>query len=302
MLSRTAENLYWMARYLERAESTARLLNACFQPGVPYTGNLSKLYALPLHTQNAYTDFINQNLPLDIDNVCKFLISGNSPTSIKSCLELARENARYERSRLSSDVWEALNQTWIDFQDWQHKPSQLCAEWLHQRACLFQGTISVTMPETLSRYFIKLGTFLERAVQTISVLEVEGVLALNTINHESDYYHLCMLLRAVRSLEAYQDTVAELPTEDRVFEFLLFHKSIPRSVHYTLEKVQYLLETIGSEKQLPSLKASLKLLTKLQKNNLTTVFAVGREDYLKTLKDEVQELAVAIQEGYFVKI
>ncbi len=297
MLSRTAANLYWMGRYFERAESTARLLNACFQPGLPYVNNINQLYALPLQIQNTYDNFINQNLTLNLDNVCKFLIASNSPASIRTSLELTRENARHERSRLSNDVWEAVNQTWIEFQERKNQPLQDCTEWLHQRACLFQGTISVTMPETVSRYFIRLGTYLERAVQTISVLEVKG--ALDTKDDETDYYHLCMILRAARSFEAYQETVIELPTNDRVLEFLLFYNTIPRSVHYAIEKAMRLLEEIGSEKQLASLKASLKLLTKLRHNNLNHVFAVGQDIYLKTLKEEVENLAVTIQEGYF---
>ena len=300
MLSRTASNLYWAARYLERAEATARLLDACFQPGIPFSGDVAKLYALPLHIQDAYPDFIaTHNVSeLNMDSVSKFLISGNSQTSIKSCLELARENARSERSRMSSEVWEAINQTWIEFQDWQHRPLHIFREWALQRAFLFQGSVSVTMPETLSRLFLRLGTFLERANQTLRVLEAKN--ALTTLSNQSDYYQLSILLRSVSSFEAYQETVVELPSEDSVFEFLLFNPSIPRSVRYCVEKIQYIIEAISAENRTPSLKASSTLLVKLKHDNLNDVAKVGNKTYLKSLQDEILNLAVAIQEGHFV--
>lgn len=300
MLSRTASNLYWMARYLERAESTARLLDACFQPGMPYAGDLDKLRALPLHIQSAYADFALTGTALSIEAVSKFMISGNTQASIRNSLELARENARSERSRLSSEVWEAINQTWIEFQEMQHKPLAIFTDWLRQRAFIFQGAVSITMPENLSLHFLRLGLYIERADQTLRILEAK--LVLDSLTDYSDYYHWIMILRAVSSFEAYQETIAATPSHDRVFKFLLFNKTVPRSVRYCIAKIQDLIELIRAEKRRPSLKVCGSLFLKLRCDEWTDIVDIGQSDYIQMLQDEVAELATSIHKGYFVTV
>lgn len=298
MLSRTASNLYWMARYFERAESTARLLNACFQPGTPFDGDLQKLYDLPLQVQSAHDDFIRQKHKLSMNNVSRFMIAGNSKAAIKSCLEISRENARSERSRLSSEVWEVVNQTWIEFHDWQNQPLNLFKEWLQQRSFLLQGTISNTMPASLSRHFLRIGTLLERADQTLRILETEVVL--RTFSNQSDYYHWNIILRSVGSFEAYQETFVDIPSQELVFQFLLLNETIPRSVRYCIERTQHILQLIRGQNRNYSLKASAQLLVKLRFDTQTEVNLVGKRLYIESLQKEVFSLATAIEEGNFV--
>ncbi|MCC2625587.1 MAG: hypothetical protein K0R14_1460 [Burkholderiales bacterium] len=298
MLSRTASNLYWMARYFERAESTARLLNACFQPGIPFNGDLDKLYSLPLQIQSTSTEFSQQNQSLNMKNVTNFIIAGASPASIKYCLEMARENARSERSRMSSQVWEVINQTWLDFNSWQKQPLPLFKEWLQQRSFLLQGTINNTMPANLSRHFIRLGIFLERADQTLRILEAE--VALRTFSYQSDYYHWNVILRSVGSFEAYQETVVDIPSQELVLQFLLFNKTIPRSVRCCIERAERVLQLIRGQNRRPSLKASAQLLVKLRFDSLDDINKTGQKSYIELLQKEVFDLAVAIEEGHFV--
>lgn len=298
MLSRTASNLYWMARYFERAESTARLLNACFQPGIPFAGDLDKLYDLPLQIQSAHDDFIAQNNKLSMENVSRFMISGDSQNSIKSCLEISRENARSERSRMSTEVWESINQTWLEFQEWQHQPLHLFKEWLQQRAFIFQGAINTTMPKNLSRHFLRLGMFLERADQTLRVLEAE--VALRTFSNQSEYYHWNILLRSVGSFEAYQEIFVDIPSQELVIKFLLFNEVIPRSVRYCIEHAEHVLKLIRGQNCKYSLKVSAQLLVKLHYDELDDINLVGPDVYIDSLQTEVLALAAAIQEGHFV--
>lgn len=299
MLSRTASNLYWMARYFERAESTARLLGACFQPGLPFDGDINKLYELPLEIQGALAEYKEkQGDAVSVEKVCNFLIKSDSIASIKSCLSAARENARSERSRLSTEVWEAINQTWIEFKDIQNKPLITFTDWIKQRVFVFQGTINTTMPSSLTRYFIRLGTFLERADQTLRVLEAKGMLS--ELSNQSDYYHWHMLLRSVSSYEAYQESVVgESPSKDSVFEFLVFHSSLPRSVRYCIEKIEYMLNAIGSQDNQTPLKVASKMLVKLKYDNMDDIVEVGQEKYIQTLQEEVLKLGSKIHAGYF---
>ena len=299
MLSRTASNVYWMARYFERAESTARLLGACFQPGLPFDGNIKRLYELPLDTQGALEDYqAKHGDVIDVEKVCNFLIKGDSAGSIRNCLLSARENARSERSRLSTEVWESINQTWLEFHDMQNKSLITFTDWLKQRIFVFQGTINTTMPSSLTRYFIRLGTFTERADQTLRVLEAKGVL--RELSNQSDYYHWHMLLRSTSSYEAYQESViGDSPTKDSVFEFLVYHKSLPRSVRYCIEKVEYLLNAIGSQDNQTPLKVASQILVKLKYDNMDDIIDIGQDEYVKTLQKEVLLLGSKIHSGYF---
>lgn len=299
MLSRTASNLYWMARYLERAESTVRLLAACFRPGLPFDGEIAKLYALPLQIQGVYEEFeaLYGNVAT-FENVVEFLISSNSRASVRSCLESARENARSERSRLSSEVWESINQTWLEFQDMQYRSLNVFTDWLKQRLFVFQGAVQITMPVALSVQFISLGTFIESADQTLRVLEAKGVL--RSLSNQSDYYHWHMLLKSVSSFEAFQENASASPSQDSVFEFLLFNPTLPRSVRYCISQVENLLESLGVETRLAPLKSTANLLVKLRFDNMNDILEYGQNEYIQKLQDEVLQLGEAINEGYFI--
>lgn len=305
MLSRTASNLFWLSRYLERAESIVRLLNACFQPGMPYEGDINQLYALPLHVQGAYDDFIaqhgnNELTSLSIGKVSQYLISGNTNASVNYCLSMARENARSERSRLSTELWEAINQTWLEVADMQKQPLNVFKDWLQQRSFIIQGIIDITMPNNLNYHFLRIGTFLERSDQTLRILEAQN--ELQTMGNYSEYYRWNMLLKAVSSFEAFQATFMDVPSQELVFKFLLFNRYIPRSVRYCLEKTHGMLDDIGGDKRRISLGASGRMLTKLRYDQMSDIEAVSPSEYIKKLQEDVITLAGAIQEGYFVTI
>lgn len=300
MLSRTASNLYWMARYLERAELTTRLLAACFQPGLPFDGEESKLDELPLQIQGVYEEYVAlHGTNITKEKVKEFLISSLSRSSVRSCLEAARESARSERGKLSSEVWETINQTWIEFKTMQHKPLVEFADWIKQRAFAFQGTIYITMPVTFSRYFIRLGIFLESADQTLRILEAKCVL--RQLSNQSDAYLWHMLLRAVSSYEAFQQNVIGTPSTDNVFEFLLFHDALPRSVRYCIQYVYQTIEAIGGNNN-DSLRATSKLLLKLKYDNMNDILSLGKEEYIHQLQEEVLQLGNEINKGYFITV
>lgn len=301
MLSRTASNLYWMARYLERAESTARLLDACFQPGMPLNLHLERISMLPLKIQSAEHEFLSQNGSnlISVDKVSHFMISSNCTASVKSCLAAARENARSERSRLSSDVWEAINQTWLEFQDRQRLPLHDFTEWLRQRAFVFHGAVAITLPENLTSHFIHLGSYVERADQTLRVMEAKSELQM--IHNQSEYYNWLMLLRAVSSFEAYQETFVEMPSEEGIIKFLIFNKNIPRSLRYCIERIYKLILVLKNNPRCEFEKLCNYLQVKLKFDKPEDVTRIGVENYIHQLQDDVTALDLALQEGFFVK-
>ena len=181
MLSRTADHLFWMSRYTERAENTARMLDVNYQTSllpqsqavalVGWQGLISISELLP-----AYTELHGD---IAAREVMDFMVKDESnPSSIVSCLSAARENARAVRGTLTTEVWETLNTTWLDVKrmikadEFERDPSQFF-EWVKFRSHLSRGVTVGTMLMDEALYFMRLGTFLERADNTARLVDVK---------------------------------------------------------------------------------------------------------------------------------
>ena len=181
MLSRTADHLFWMSRYTERAENTARLLDVNYQTSllpqseavalVGWQGLISISELLP-----TYTERFGE---IRAQEVMDFMVKDESnPSSIVSCLGAARENARAVRGTLTTEVWETQNQTWLEVRrmlkagEFERDPGQFF-EWVKFRSHLSRGVTVGTMLMDEALYFMRLGTFLERADNTARLLDVK---------------------------------------------------------------------------------------------------------------------------------
>jgi uncharacterized alpha-E superfamily protein len=193
MLSRTADCLYWMARYTERAENTARMLDVNHQTSLlPQPKEFLEQSWKKLLTISKLEDaFLSQYDEVNRENVLDFMIYETSnPSSIVSCLYAARENARVIRGKITSEVWETQNTTWLELQrilEARHQadPSRLL-EWVKHRCHLFRGVLHGTMLKNEAFYFINVGTLLERADNTARILETkyEDQAALKSFRHK----------------------------------------------------------------------------------------------------------------------
>ena len=181
MLSRTADHLFWMSRYTERAENTARMLNVSYETSLlpqaadvaqkGWEGLLSISELIP-----AYTAKHGEVTP---ERVLEFMVrDGNNPSSILSCLRAARENARAVRGALTTEVWETQNQTWLELHRhleggaFERDPGQFF-EWVKYRSHLSRGVVLGTMLQDEAFHFLRMGTFLERADNTARLLDVK---------------------------------------------------------------------------------------------------------------------------------
>ena len=180
MLSRTADCLYWMARYTERAENTARMLDVNHQTSLlPQPEEfLEQSWRKLLTISKLEEAFMSQYDVVNRENVLDFMIYETSnPSSIVSCLFAARENARVIRGKITSEVWETQNTTWLELQRIlearnQADPSRLL-EWVKHRCHLFRGVMHGTMLKNEAFYFMSVGTLLERADNTARILETK---------------------------------------------------------------------------------------------------------------------------------
>ncbi len=181
MLSRTADHLFWMARYMERAENTARMLDVNYQTSLlPQSEEEAERgWRGLLGISELSSDFATRYGEINARNAMDYMVRDErNPSSIVSCLHAARENARAVRGTLTTEVWETQNQTWLEFQrvarstDFQRDPSQLF-EWVKFRSHLSRGVTVGTMLQDEAFHFLRIGSFLERADNTARLLDVK---------------------------------------------------------------------------------------------------------------------------------
>jgi uncharacterized alpha-E superfamily protein len=181
MLSRTADHLFWMARYTERAENTARMLDVNYQMSLlPQSEEAAERGWRGLLSINEISgDFAKRNRKVTPRSVIDYMVNdAANGSSIRSCLMAARENARAVRGTLTTEVWETQNQTWLEFQRmiaedaFQHSPGE-SFEWVKFRSHLSRGVTVGTMLQDEAFHFLRIGSFLERADNTARLLDVK---------------------------------------------------------------------------------------------------------------------------------
>ena len=212
MLSRTASDLYWMSRYLERAENLARMLDVSYSLSLmPQDGRGDGLHelAMPLLITGTLEDFHERHGELHAERLLHFFaLDAANPASIYSCLGAARASAHAVRGRITADMWENINATWLDIRDIaqqglsRYGMSRFC-EWVKERSHLFRGATYGTIMRNDAFRFIRLGTFIERADNTLRLLDARYEMAGDQAEAVSDgtahaYYQWSALLRACR--------------------------------------------------------------------------------------------------------
>jgi uncharacterized alpha-E superfamily protein len=181
MLSRTADHLYWMSRYTERAENTARMLNVSYDTSMlPQASQAArKAWQGVLSISELIPSYTRRHGEIQREAVLHFMVRDeNNPSSIATCLRAARENARAVRGALTTEAWETQNQTWLELKrllaegDWERDPGQFF-EWVKHRSHLSRGVTLGTMLQDEAFHFLRLGTFIERADNTARLLDVK---------------------------------------------------------------------------------------------------------------------------------
>jgi len=181
MLSRTADHLFWMSRYMERAENTARMVDVTCQTDLlPQSDAAAELGWRGLVAISELTgDYQSRYGDIQADRVIRFMVAdGHNLSSIYSCFRAARENARAVRGALTTEVWETMNQTWLEFnrllrEGEMDRDASALLEWVKLRSHLSRGVAVGTMLEDEALRFTRMGSFLERADNTARLLDVK---------------------------------------------------------------------------------------------------------------------------------
>jgi len=317
MLSRTADHLFWMSRYTERAENTARMLNVVHETALlpqsaeraqeGWLGMLSISELIPAYTARHGT--------VTRDGVLHFMVrDGSNPSSILSCLRAARENARAVRGTLTSEVWETQNQTWLEVNRmlaegaFERDPGQFF-EWVKYRSHLSRGVTLGTMLQDEAFHFLRLGTFLERADNTARLLDVKFHAVESEFHglapareHEADFYHWSAVLRSVSAFEVYRKVYRDRHQPDRVAELLILRRDMPRSLHASLREVVDNLAQVSNDHSAETQRRAGRLLADLQYGRIDEILATGLHAFLTQFLDRVNDLGAGVSRDFLVPV
>ena len=319
MLSRTADHLYWMARYMERAENTARMLDVNYQTSLlpqsaasaeqAWRGLLS-ISELSHEFKKRYGDEVNAR------NVIEFMVSDETNlSSISSCLRAARENARAVRGALTTEVWETSNQTWLEFNKllkskaFQKDPAE-CFEWVKFRSHLSRGVTLGTMLQDEAFHFLRIGTFLERADNTARLLDVKfqsmngdffGVSPSKQL-YEVDFYHWSAVLRSVSGFEVYRKVYRNVIRPEKVAELLILRPDMPRSLLACMNEVVTNLTMVANDQSHETLRRAGRLRSDLEFGRIDEILATGLHAFLTQFLDRVGDLGYGISRDFLVPV
>ncbi|MBP1202544.1 putative alpha-E superfamily protein [Duganella sp. 1411] len=315
MLSRTADHLFWMARYTERAENTARMLDVNVQTSMLPQSDEDNAHGwramLGISELQAAYDAKHQTL--EAREVIDFMVRDpDNSSSIVACLTEARENARAVRGTLTTEVWEIQNQTWLDMQKrlasdlLEDDPSKFF-EWVKFRSHLSRGVTVGTMLRDEAVHFIRLGTFLERADNTARILDVKfhggGAEATRSeAMSQHDFYYWGALLRSVSGFEIYRKVYRDVITPARIAELLMLRGDMPRSLLACMDEVVQNLAEVRNDVSADTERLAGRLRAALQFSNIDDILEAGLHETLTRFLADINQLGNRVSRDFLVPL
>ena len=317
MLSRTADHLFWMARYTERAENTARMLDANYQLAlVPQSDEYAALgWRAMLSISELAGIYAAAHPSMTSRDVIAFMASDrDNLSSIINCLRAARENARAVRGSITTELWETINTTWLDGQRMladgvlERDPCEFF-EWVKFRSHLSRGVQLGTMVRDEAFYFMRLGTFLERADNTARILDVKyemleqrgGALA-QPLAQSLDYYHWAAVLRSVSGFEVYRKVYRDVIVPERVANLLILFANWPRSLAANLDELRQIITHVRNARSAPVQALIEQLHADVRAAQIGDILRGGLHLWLTDFLARINELGSCISRDFLVPL
>jgi uncharacterized alpha-E superfamily protein len=311
MLSRTADQLYWMARYVERAENIARTLDVSYRmslmPGEASEG--SSIWASAIQIGGNWDEYNARYGAVTPHNVIRYLaLDADNRSSIYTCMQGARENARALRGSITTDMWESLNATWIELRELDQAKLardgyQNFFDWVKERSHLFQGVIDGTLLRDESHHFIQLGGSIERADSTARLLDGKYHVLLPRVEDVGgvlDYYQWGAVLRSVSAFRSYHRIYRNVITPDRVAELLILRADMPRSLHACFNRITDTLDDLCGSRSYESRRLSGEIHARLHFGRMSTIFESGLHEFLTDFIESHGSFAVEMQRDFLM--
>lgn len=303
MLSSTAKNLYWMGRYLQRAENTVRLLEATYRMSLQSPSG-DEWRSVPVIYGRA-EDFAAQYPAAALADLVVYMIfDERNPSSVFNAIQAARNNARAERNNLTTDVWENVNGLWLDL-------AQVAAQ---NRAALdLRGVLEMVKRQTITVWgaanstlmrddafnFLSLGNYIERADNTARILDVKYHILLpsgEALGGTLDYYHWSEILACIGAFRTYRRVYSNRIEPRRVAELMILHPGVPRSLHFCLRQVEdnlsYLSDAYGLRGEANRLAG--EITAQLRYGRIDSIFEAGLHEFLTEFVDRTGRLSTEI--------
>jgi len=309
MLSRTADHLYWMARYIERTENVARVLDVTYNMSLlpSDSSNEQELWDTVLEIAGIRDIYDRTYKELNASNVIKHLVmDSNNPSSIYSSLRGARENARAVRVAMTTETWENMNTLWLEFGQYikqdltQTGLSEFC-EWVKSRSHLFRGVCFGTMLRDEAFSFVRLGTFMERADNTARLLDVKYafLIPMQEANDGAvDYYEWSAVLRSVSAFQAYQKVYRDAIEPMKVSELLILREDMPRSLHACYAEIMPILRQVAGSRQTEAERLAGQMHAKLHYGRMLDILKDGVHHFLDEFILANRKLGEEIQRNF----
>ena len=312
MLSRTADHLFWMARYTERAENTARMLDVNIQTQLlPQSAAVAEQsWRAVLGISELQPAFDEKYAQVRRKDVLDYMVRDpDNSSSIASCLTHARENARAVRGTLTTEVWETQNTTWLEMNHllkdgMLERDAGEFFEWVKHRSHLSRGVTIGTMLKDEAFYFIRLGTFLERADNTARILDVKfhGADGEQLTGLETDFYHWAAILRSVSAFETYRKAYRDVITPERVAELLILRGDMPRSLMACMTEVVNNLAHVCNNASADTERYAGRLHADLRFNSMDDILNFGLHTYLTEFLEQIYELGNRVSRDFLLPL
>jgi uncharacterized alpha-E superfamily protein len=313
MLSRTADNLYWLARYVERAEYIARILDTTSRlTALPlaYVGSTNE-WESAVATAGCAGAFFEHYKEASEETVTEFLaFSSANPSSIRNCFEAARLNARAVRTALTTEMWDAINGAWLELKRWGNGPRSReefarYLRWVLGSSLRFDGSAYRTMLRNDAYWFSRLGVYLERADNTARILDVKYHLLLpadEKVGGPLDYFQWSSILRSVSALTAYHWVYRENVKPWLVADLLMLRDEMPRSLASCYENLVQNLDRIANAygRQGPAQRQARSVRARLENLKIDQIFQNGLHEFIDAFVEDNNRLGSAVSQQYLL--
>jgi uncharacterized alpha-E superfamily protein len=306
MLSRTADHLYWMSRYIERGESLARLVDAHYRMSLlPHSPeDLAESLRATMKALHMEEDYTKRHEHIEPKAVFEFIsLDRDHSGSILSCLRSARENARAVRGSLTSELWETLNSTWLDARARSARRSLDIGEfveWVKDRSHLTRGVTIGTMMRDEAFHFTRIGTFLERADSTARILTAHqsDLMPGADAGTVPDPYQWSVLLRALSAFEVYRRVYRDVITPSRVAELLILRDDMPRSLLRCCKEVYGNLKSVANEQSAETLRRAGEMHAMLHFARMEELLSLGLPRFLQQFLTKLNDIGRRIASDF----
>ena len=309
MLGRTAGGMYWMFRYLERSENTARLVEAGLRIALTRASNADAEWESVVTTAGQLDAFLVKHDEVDADTAVDFLLRDlEDPSSVRSVIESARSNAREVRTALTREVWEATNTAWMTLcealrRPVPHRDLPRVLELIRQESAIVRGALHGTMMRNDAYNFARLGTFIERADSTARILDVKYWVLLPSptqVGSWLDNVQWETILRSVSAQRAYRWTHPGPVNPMGIADFLILDRRMPRSLAFAFMKIDdnlnYLASTYDQRHECHD--RSQQLLRTVSSTSIESVFDHGLHEFLDECVKDTSRLGQQIESDY----